>query len=149
MSEMENNPEVPASTRDEALFIHAVMQDKFLGAPRNSKADLTSLRKHEQVPQVPTQLERNPKLPTTIPQKPRNSPIHTRWGLFMLQCFPRNLTFPLGTGKGTWHPFWNPRSFPRYLCPLERNAEFPTTTQEEPCFPLLNSRWLSIMLLHQ
>ena len=66
---MENNPEVPASTRDEALFIHAVMRDKFRGAPRNSKADLTSLRKHERVPQVPIQLERNPKLPSTTPKK--------------------------------------------------------------------------------
>ena len=65
MSEMERNHEVRTSTRDEALFIRAAMQEESRGAPRNSKADLTSLRKHERVPQVPTQLERNPKLPAT------------------------------------------------------------------------------------
>ena len=62
MSEMERNPEVPASTRDEALFIPAVMCEKSQCDPRNAKADLTSLRRHKRVPQVDTQLERNPKL---------------------------------------------------------------------------------------
>ena len=60
MSEMERNPEVPASTRDEALFIPAVTEEEFRGAPCNLIADLTSLKKHEQVPQVPMQLEKNP-----------------------------------------------------------------------------------------
>ena len=70
ISEMERNPEVHASTRDEALFIPSAMQEESRGAPHNSKADLTSLRKHERVPQVPMQLESDPKLPSTSPQKP-------------------------------------------------------------------------------
>ena len=78
MSEMERNPEVPASTRDEALFIPAVTEEEFRGAPCNSKVDLTSLRKHEWVSQVPTQLESNPELPTITPQKTRNSLLHAR-----------------------------------------------------------------------
>ena len=78
MSGMERNPEVPASTRDEALFIPAATGEESQGAPRNSKADLTSLRKHERVPHVHTQLESSLTFPTTNPQKPRNSPIHTR-----------------------------------------------------------------------
>ena len=78
MSEMERNPEVHASTRDEALFIPSAMQEESRGAPHNSKADLTSLRKHERVPQVPMQLESDPKLPSTSPQKPWNSPLHVR-----------------------------------------------------------------------
>ena len=77
MSEMEWNPEVPESTLDEALFILQVMHEEFRGAPRNAKGDLTSLRRHEGVPQVDMQRERNPKLPTTTPRKPRNSPLHT------------------------------------------------------------------------
>jgi len=101
MTEMERNPEVHASTRDEALFIPALTQEESGGAPSNSKTDLNSLRKHERVPQVPTHLESNPKPPTTTPQKPKNSPLHTRWGPFTLQCFPRNPTFPLGNRKGT------------------------------------------------
>ena len=60
MSEMERNPEVSASTRDEALLIPAETQEESRGPPSNSKADLISLRKHERVPQVPIQLERNP-----------------------------------------------------------------------------------------
>ena len=78
MSEMERNPEVHASIRYEALFIPASTQEESRGAPHNLKADLTSLRKHEWAPQVTMQLESNPKLPTTTPQKPRNSPLHAR-----------------------------------------------------------------------
>ena len=55
-------------TRDEALFIPAALLEESRGAPRNLKADLTSLRKHQWVPHVSTQLERTPKLPTTTPQ---------------------------------------------------------------------------------
>ena len=69
MSEMERIPEVPSSTRDEALFIPSVTRDESRGAPRNLKADLTSLRKHKRVDQVPIQLERNLKLPSTTPKK--------------------------------------------------------------------------------
>ena len=66
MSEMERNTEVPASTRDEALFNPATLHEESRGAPRNTKGDLTSLRRCEQVPQVDTQLERNPKLPPQL-----------------------------------------------------------------------------------
>ena len=76
MSEMEMNPEVLASTRDEALFIPAATGEESRSAPRNLKADLTSLRKQEWVPQIPMQLERKPKLPTIAPQKPRNYPLN-------------------------------------------------------------------------
>ena len=65
----------------------------------------------------------------------------------MVQCFQRKPTFPLGTWKCTWHASWNSRSFPRYPSPLERNAEFPATSQEEPLYPPLKSRWGSIVLL--
>ena len=76
MSEMERNPEIHASTRDEGLFIPAAMPEVSQGASRNAKGDLTSLRRHEWVPQVDTPFERNPKLPATIPHNPRNSPLY-------------------------------------------------------------------------
>ena len=72
MSEMERKPEVPASTPDEALFIPAAMQEECRGAPHKAKGDLTSLRRHERVSQVDTQLERNPKL---LPQLHANHEI--------------------------------------------------------------------------
>ena len=58
------------STRDEALLNPAAIRDESQGALRNSKADLTSLKKHEYIPEVPKQLDRNPKLPATTPQNP-------------------------------------------------------------------------------
>ena len=76
MSEMERNPEVPASTQDDALFIPAVMREQILGAPPDAKGVLTSLRRCEWVSQVKTQLERNPKLPATTPRKQRSSRLH-------------------------------------------------------------------------
>jgi len=50
MSEMESNPEVPASTRDDALFIPLEKREETPGAPPNAKGDLTSLRRHKRVP---------------------------------------------------------------------------------------------------
>ena len=47
------------------------------------------------VPQVDTQLERNPKLPATTPRKLQNSPLHVSRGPFMLQLFQRKLPFSL------------------------------------------------------
>ena len=98
MSEMERNPEVPASTRDDALFIPAAMHEEILGAPPKAKGDLASLRRYEQ---VNMQLEKNPKLPTTTPCNPRHSPLHARGGPFTLQHFQRKSKFLLGTPKGT------------------------------------------------
>jgi len=40
--EMERNPEVPTSTRDEALIIPAVIHEESRGAPCKAKGDLTS-----------------------------------------------------------------------------------------------------------
>ena len=68
---VELNPgEVPASTRDEALFIPEAMREESQNDPRNAKGDLTSLRRHERVPQVDTQLEWNPKLHAKTSMQP-------------------------------------------------------------------------------
>ena len=76
MSEMERKPEVPASTRDEALFIPEVMHEESRSAPHNAKENLTFLRRQELVPQVDMQLDRNPKLLVTISPNPQNSPLY-------------------------------------------------------------------------
>ena len=54
----------------------AVTPEEYRGAPCNSKGDMTSLRQHEQVPEVlvttrvephfPPQLEKSPEFPTSI-----------------------------------------------------------------------------------
>ena len=101
MSEMERNPEAPASTPDEALFIPAVLREESRGSPHNDKGDLTDLKRQEWVPQVDMQLERKPQLSATTLHKLQNSPLHACGGHFTLQCFQRKPTFPLGTQKGT------------------------------------------------
>ena len=70
MSEMESNPEVPASTRDKALLIPAAMREESRGVPCNAKGDLTCLKRHQRVPQVDTKLERNSNFPAATPRKP-------------------------------------------------------------------------------
>ena len=118
----------------------AAMREESEGAPLNAKGDLTSLRRHQVVPQVDTQLERNPKLPATTARKPEIHPARLMRPL-TLQHFQRKPTFPLRTWKGTRHALGNSRSFPRYPSLLERNTDFPTTSQEEPRFPRLKLRW--------
>ena len=76
MLEMERNPVVPASTKDEAIFIHVAKREESQGALCNAKGDMTSLRRHERVLQVDMQLERTPKLPDRTPPNSRNSPLH-------------------------------------------------------------------------
>ena len=47
---MERNPEVPASTRDEALFILAALCEESRGVPHNAKGDLTVPKETRAVP---------------------------------------------------------------------------------------------------
>ena len=76
MLEMERNPVVPASTKDEVIFIHVAKREESQGALCNAKGDMTSLSKYQRVPQVDVQLERSPKLPATTPHTQQNSPLH-------------------------------------------------------------------------
>ena len=50
MLEMEKNPEVPTSTRDEATFIPVAMCEASRGAPHNAKGDLTVPKETRAVP---------------------------------------------------------------------------------------------------
>ena len=60
------------------------MREESRGVPCNAKGNLTSLRRHERVLQVDTQLERNPKLRVTSPPIPRKSPLQLEEAL--LRC---------------------------------------------------------------
>ena len=53
---------------------------------------------------------------------------------FYAAVFPKKAHVSLGTQKDPRHALQNSISFPRYPSPLERNAEFPATSQEEPRF---------------
>ena len=66
MLEMERNPVVPASTKDEAIFIHVAKREESQGALCNAKGDMTSLRRHERVLQVDMQLEKIPYICISI-----------------------------------------------------------------------------------
>ena len=59
---------------------------------------------------------------------------------FYTAVFPKKAHVSLGTQKGPPHALQNSRSFKRYPSQLERNAEFPATSQEETRFPRLNTR---------
>ena len=76
----------------------------------------------------------------------RISPLHARWGPFTMQHFPRNPTSLLSveneldtlyeTPEASWDLYPHSRATLSFQLQLE-----------EPCFPLLNSRWGSIPLL--
>lgn len=59
---------------------------------------------------------------------------------FYNAAFPKKSHVPSWNSKGNLTPFMKPQKFPEIAVPLQRNAEFPAKTQEEPRFPLLDSR---------
>ena len=120
-SEMERKPEIPASNRDESLFIPAAMHEESRGAPRSDKGDLTSLRRHERSPRS----KRNSRGTSchNSRQTMKFSPAHLRRP-FYPAAFPKKAHVSLGTQKGPRHALRNSISFPRYPSPLESNAEF-------------------------
>ena len=137
-SEMERKPEVPASTRDEALFIRAVMHEESRGASPNDKGDLTFLRRHEWSPK--SKLNWRGTL-LFLPQLKANFEI--------LPCTLEEALLRCSISKGRQHFPWNLKGssicfrklqkFQEIPVPNERNTEFSATSQEEPLFPSLNS----------
>ena len=127
MSEMEWNTEVPTLTRDEALSIPGAMHEKSRGANHKSKGDLTSLRRHEQVPQVDTQLERNPKLPANSTQPTEFSPACLSRPIDAA-AFQKKANVHSWNSKGYLTSFMKLQKFLQIPSQLERNIEFPTTS---------------------
>ena len=137
-SEMERKPEVPASTRDEALFIRAAMREESQGAPRNDKGDLTSLRRHERSPRVTRNSRGTLRFPPQLKANYEILPCTLEEALLCCSVSKGRQRFPWNS-KGSSLCFRKLQKFQEIPVPNERNTEFPTTSQEEPLFPCLNS----------
>ena len=138
-SEMERNTEVPASTRDEALFIPVAIREESRGAPPKAKGDLTSLRRHEQSLRLTHNLRGTLSFPPQLHANYEILPFTLEEALLCCSVSKESPRFTCNS-KGSLTRFTKLQKFPRYLSPLERNAEFPTTRQEEPRFPHPRSR---------
>ena len=138
-SEMQRNTEVPPSLRDEALFIPPVMREESQGGPCNAKGDLTSLRKHEWSPRSKGNwrgtLSFQPQL------HPTDEILACKLNEALLYCsLSKEIPRFLWKSKGSSTCFTKLQKFSRHMSPLQRNAEIPATSQEEPCYPRLKSR---------
>ena len=138
-AEMERNAEVPASSRDEALFFPAAMREEPRGGPRNAKEDLTSLRKHESSPRSTGNSRGTLSFLPQVHTHHEILPCYLR-SPFNAAPFPKKAHVHSWNSKGYLTRFRKLRNFPRYPSALERITEFPTTSQEEQHFPLLKSR---------
>ena len=111
----------------------AVTLELSCAGPRNLNGDLTSLRQHDRLPELPV-------LPFKEPQASlHNSRQTTR---FPLQCEMRSFSsaspreqsrVPSQNSRGGLTPFMQLKGAQTSPSQLVRKAEFPTTTQEEPC----------------
>ena len=119
--QLEKNTELLAPTRDEDLLpcsnLRGILQCHSQLGRRSDFPEATmrgSLRS-------PLQLEKNPKLPATTWETPRDSRLNVIWSLIpcsdsrAIQDFPHNQ-------KKTWLPWVNTRGYLR----------FPVATREEP-----------------
>ena len=119
-SEMERKPEVPASTRDEALFIPAGIREESQGAPHNDKGDLTSLRRHEWSPR--STRDSSGTL-CFLPQFKANYEI--------LPCTLEESLFRGSVSKESPHFPWNSKGSSTCFMKLQNFQEIPVHTQQE------------------
>ena len=126
--------EVPASTRDEALFIPVAIREESRGAPRNDKGDLTTLRRHERSPRATHNLRGTLGFPPKLKVNYEILPCMLEEGLLSCSVSKERQRL-LGTRKGPRHALRNSRSFKTSPCHLKRNVEFPATFKKSPVFP--------------
>ena len=139
MSELERHPEVPASTRDEALC-PAPTGEESREAPRNSNGDLTFLRQHEWVPEVPVATReefqgscrnsRNPDSPPFCCRVSREIPPS-------LLSLERVLDTLYATQEVSRHTRLHSRGTLSFPPQLKKSPGFPSSSRDEgpiPCF---------------
>ena len=137
-SEMERNPELPTSTRDEGLFTPAAMNEEPRIAPRNAK-DLTSLRKHEQSPRSTCTSRGSLGFPPQLHANYEILPCMLEEALLHFSVSKEIPRFPWNS-KVSLTCFMKLQKLPEILPPLERNAELPDTSKKDPRFLYLKSR---------
>ena len=138
---MERNPEVPASIRDEAVFIPAAMHEESREDPRNSKGDLTSLRRHERSPRTTRNSRGTLRFPPQFQANYDILPCTLEEDL-LCSAFLKKIHVSLGTGNSPGLALRKSRSFPRYPSPLELNAEFPATSHLQFILPSSMHFWV-------
>ena len=110
MSELERNPEFPASPRHEALA-PAPTREESQEAPHNSKRVLTSQKLDERLPQVPVATRGNP-----------NFLLHLEKHLEIRSSMQIETSFPC----------CDSRAIPRSPLKLKQRLDFPEATREAP-----------------
>ena len=145
LPQFKKHHEIPPSMQDEARF-PAVTWDQ-------SHAPLVT-RKENWLPwgnmrgslRLPSQLKRNPKLPATARDKPRDSSLSARWSPFTLQRLESNTEFQLETRKEAWLLYAN-QEVPQDTCHnlIGTPSSLPQS-REEHRVPHLISRWGQIPL---
>ena len=145
MSALERNPEVPASAWDEALCPCT----DWRGIPRGPSHLEWRFDFPEATRVGPWRPGHNSRgTPSFLPQLEKTVILPWMWDEAPFPAASRVKShLPSWAWTGHLTPFRQVKKFPTYPSPLEWNAEFPTTTQEKPRFPLLLSRWGSIPLL--
>mgnify|MGYP006996429977 CR=1 FL=1 len=117
---MERYPEVRASTRDEALFIPAVMWEESRGAPGNTKGDLTSLRRHEWSPKSTGSSSRTLRFPSQLQANYKILPCTLEEDILCCSASKKSPSFP-----------WNSKGSLTCLMKLQKFPEIPVPTPEE------------------
>ena len=119
------------------------------------------------IPMGPLQLEKRPDFSEATLAGPWDPRLNSRWTPNFPPLLEKNheilphhemRPFSRAVSREKTHiPSWNAKGYltplmqlrgPQDTRPCERNTKFPTTTQEEPRFPLLISRWGSNPLVH-
>ena len=125
-SEMERKPEVPASTRDEALFIPAMMHEESRGVPSNDKGHLTSLRRHEWSPRLTCNLRGTLHFPPQLTANYEILPCMLQEALLCCSVFKESPSFP-----------WNSKGSSTCFTKLQKFQEIHIPTREQcratPC----------------
>ena len=119
-AEMERKPEVPASTRYEALFIPAVIREESQGAPRNDKGDLTSPRRHEWSPRSTSNSRGTLRFPPQLKANYEILPCRREEALLRCSVSKESPGFP-----------WNLKGSSTCFTKLQKFQEIPVPTQEE------------------
>ena len=117
---MQRNPDVPTSALDEALFTPVVMREESRGAPRNTKGDLTSLRRHEWSPKSTHNSRGTLSFPPQLHANYEILPFTLEGALLHCSISKENPRFP-----------WNRKGSLTHFTKLQKFPEIPVPTREE------------------
>ena len=118
----------------------AVTPEHSRARPRNSNGDLTSLRQHKRLPEFPVVPGEESQASSHSSRQTRRCPHQHEMRPFSSAAPREQSQVPSQNSRESLTPFRQLKGAQRSPSQLEMKAEFPTTTREEPRFPLLISR---------